>query len=91
MVSSLVEYRDEFRQIYLANSDGSLIYLEEPDISVSFVATARKEDNIEIYRNGVAGKAGFELVKNQETLAQEIGQRAVLLLEAPSFSEECMM
>jgi len=86
LVSSLVEYRDEFRQIYLANSDGSLIYLEEPDISVSFVATARKEDNIEIYRNGVAGKEGFELVKNQETLAQEVGQRAVLLLEAPSFS-----
>jgi len=55
LVSSLVEYRDEFRQIYLANSDGSLIYWEKPDISISFMATARKGDNIEVYRNGVAG------------------------------------
>ena len=86
LVSSLVEYRDEFRQIYLANSDGSLIYWEKPDISISFMATARKGDNIEVYRNGVAGKAGFELVKNQETLAQEVGGKALLLLEAPSFS-----
>ncbi|MDI3542407.1 MAG: TldD protein [Candidatus Atribacteria bacterium] len=86
LVSSSVEYRDEFREIYLANSDGSLIYWQKPDINLNFTATARKGDNIEIYRNGVAGKKGFELVKNQEKLAQEVGQKALLLLEAPSFS-----
>ncbi|HOQ67513.1 MAG TPA: TldD/PmbA family protein [Candidatus Atribacteria bacterium] len=85
LVSSLVEYRDEFRQIYLANSDGSLIYWEKPDIGLNFIATARRGDNIEMYRDGVAGKAGFELVKNRENLAQEVGQKALLLLEAPSF------
>ncbi|HPU08090.1 MAG TPA: TldD/PmbA family protein [Candidatus Atribacteria bacterium] len=85
LVSSLVEYRDEFRQIYLANSDGSLIYWEKPDIGLNFIATARRGDNIEMYRDGVAGKVGFELVKNRENLAQEVGQKAVLLLEAPSF------
>lgn len=84
VVSSVVEYRDEWRSVYFANSEGSLLFWEKPDISLSFVATARSGDTLEVYRNGVAGKAGFELVRNQELLAHKVGKQAEALLWARS-------
>ncbi|WP_438315469.1 TldD/PmbA family protein [Candidatus Caldatribacterium sp. SIUC1] len=85
VVSAVVEYRDEWRTVYFANSDGSVIFWERPDISLSFVATARKGDQIEVYRDGVAGKAGFELVRGLEELAHRVGKQAEALLFARPF------
>jgi len=80
-----VEYRDEWREIYIANSDGSFLEMGKPDVSLTFVAVARKNDRLEVYRNGVAERGGFEVVRGQESLAQEVGRKAGALLEAPSF------
>lgn len=85
VVSAVVEYRDEWREVYFANSDGSLLSWEKPDISLSFVATACQGEQLEVYRDGVAGKAGFELVRNRETLAQRVGKQAEALLFAHPF------
>jgi len=82
LVNSSVDYRDEFREIYLANSDGTLLHLEKPDISMVFTAVCRKGDVIELYRNGVARRAGLEAVKGLEALAKEVVARAASLLEA---------
>ncbi len=84
LVNSSVDYRDEFREIYLANSDGTLLHLEKPDISVVFTAVCRKGDTIEFYRNGVAKRAGLEAVKGLDALAKEVVTRAASLLEARS-------
>jgi TldD protein len=83
--SAVVDYHDEWREVYFANSDGSLLFWEKPDISLSFVATARLGDRIEVYRDGVAGKAGFELVRNCEPLVKKVGEKARALLSARSF------
>lgn len=85
VVSSIVEYRDEWRSVYFANSEGTVLFWERPDISLSFVATARSGDTIEVYRDGVAGKAGFELVRRRESLAYKVGKQAEALLWARSF------
>ncbi|MBC7216756.1 MAG: TldD/PmbA family protein [Candidatus Caldatribacterium sp.] len=85
VVSSVVEYRDEWRNVYFANSEGALLFSERPDISLSFVATARSGDQVEVYRDGVAGKAGFELVRNREPLAQRVSKQAEALLRARPF------
>ncbi|MGQ9621955.1 MAG: TldD/PmbA family protein, partial [Candidatus Caldatribacteriaceae bacterium] len=82
--SAVVDYHDEWREVYFANSDGSLLFWEKPDISLSFVATARLGDRIEVYRDGVAGKAGFELVRNCEPLVRKVGEKAKALLSARS-------
>ncbi|MDK2895962.1 MAG: TldD protein [Candidatus Atribacteria bacterium] len=84
IINYTVEYQDRFQEIYLANTDGSIVYLEKPDISLSFTAVAKQGDTLEIYRNGVAGKAGFEKVRGQELLAQEVAKKAVQLLSARS-------
>ncbi len=85
VVSSVVEYRDEWRSVYFANSEGAVLFWEKPDVSLSFTATARSENRIEVYRDGVAGKAGFELVRHRESLAHRVGQQAEALLWARTF------
>lgn len=85
LVSFTVEYKDEWREIYIANSDGSVISVEDPDVSLKFVAVAKNGDTIEMYQNGVAEKGGFEVVQGQEELARRVAQRALDLLEAPPF------
>ncbi|MCX7729878.1 MAG: hypothetical protein N2205_01500, partial [Candidatus Caldatribacterium sp.] len=76
VVSSVVEYRDEWRSVYFANSEGVVLFWEKPDVSLSFVATARSGDAIEVYRDGVAGKAGVELVRHRDSLADRGGKQA---------------
>ncbi|MEN3202400.1 MAG: TldD/PmbA family protein [Atribacterota bacterium] len=85
IVSAAVEYRDEWRSVYFANSEGAVLFWEKPDISLSFTATARSGDTIEVYRDGVAGRAGFELVRHRESLAYRVGKQAEALLWARSF------
>ncbi|HSV30722.1 MAG TPA: TldD/PmbA family protein [Atribacteraceae bacterium] len=84
IVNSAVEYRDAFRQVYLANSDGTRVSSENPDIAVHFTATARRGDTIEVYSDGIAGKAGFEKILDCETLGTAVAKRAVSFLDAPS-------
>ena len=85
LASFTVEYRDEWREIHIANSDGSILSIEKPDVSLKFIAVAKKGDTIEMYQNGLAEKGGFEVVRGQENLAQEVAQKALALLEAPPF------
>ncbi len=85
LVSFTVDYRDEWREIHIANTDGSVISMEKPDVSLKFVAVAKKGDSVEMYQNGVAEKGGFEVVKGREILAQDVAQKALALLEAPPF------
>ncbi|MEN3185413.1 MAG: TldD/PmbA family protein [Atribacterota bacterium] len=85
LVSFTVEYKDEWRELYIANSDGSVISVESPDINLRFVAVAKKNDTIEMYQNGVAEKGGFEVVQGKEEMVQGVAQKALDLLEAPPF------
>ncbi len=80
----LVEYHDEWREVYIANSDGSFVEMEKPDISLKLVAVARKDDRLEVYQNGVAERGGFEVVRERDSLARQVGEKAHALLSAPS-------
>lgn len=81
--SSDVRYRDSFRTLWFANSEGTYIKQEIPDTTIWTTAIARKDD---IVQNGVefgGGIDGFQTVEEFHDKAKQAAQRAVELLEAP--------
>jgi len=84
VVNSSVEYRDIFRESYVATTEGAMVYREIPDIQLHLSAVARGGEDIEVAFDGAAGKAGFEVVEGLDEMAAQVGERSVQLLEAPS-------
>lgn len=81
--TSQVAYRDTFRSIWYASSEGTYIADEQPDVWVFAVATARDGDNVQQAFESSGGQEGFELVEGFHEQSEAAAKRAVELLSAP--------
>ena len=81
--TSNVGYNDSFREIWYANSEGTYIEDERPDVVVFTSATAREDDNVQQGFEGVMGSAGFQIVEGFQKKVETAASRAVGLLSAP--------
>jgi TldD protein len=81
--TSLVRYADTFRTSWFANSEGTTIKEEVPDVNVMASAVARKEDIVQSARELAGGYDGFQSIENMHEKVGEAAQRAVDLLDAP--------
>lgn len=83
IVSTVAVYTDSYKVVTIANSEGTYIVEERPDVTLLLVALARREDtNIQMAFETLGEAAGFELVENQEEKAEKAARRALQLLQA---------
>jgi TldD protein len=83
IVTTTTRYTDSFREVTFANSEGTFIFEERPDMTLLLVATAREGDaNIQQAFESLGWAVGFEAVEGQEAKAETAAQRAVDLLGA---------
>jgi len=82
VVSTTTRYTDSFKEWLFANSEGTFIFEERPDITLILAATAREGDNIQQAFESIGEAQGFELVEGLEEKAKEVADRAVALLSA---------
>ncbi|MBM4048688.1 MAG: TldD/PmbA family protein [Planctomycetes bacterium] len=79
-----VNYSDGFLRLWYANTDGTYIEDERPDLTVSIRVTAREGDNVQQGMESVAGPQGFDIALGLRAKAEQAAQRAVDLLSAPT-------
>lgn len=83
IVTTNTRYTDSFKEITFANSQGTFIVQEQPDVTLLIGAVAREGDaNIQIGYEHLGYAAGFEAVRGQEPKAERAAQRALDLLHA---------
>lgn len=83
IVNTGARYTDGFKEITIANSEGTYIVEERPDVTLRLTATAREGDtNIQTAFEQYGCAAGFEAVGDQEEKAEIAARRALDLLEA---------
>ncbi len=83
IVSSQVRYTDSFREVTFANSEGTFLTQEIPDITLLFVAVASDGgSNIQQGFESIGEASGFDLVLGREEEARGAAQRASDLLSA---------
>lgn len=82
--SSGLRYEDSFRKIWYANSEGTYIVAEEPDVNGYIGANAREGGNGQTAFTYFGGGTGFQVVEGLHDQVEAIAQRAVDLLDAPS-------
>ncbi len=78
-----VRYADTFKTVWYANSDGTYIEEEKPDVNIIVIATGRDGD---IVQNGFemgGGPEGYQTIENFHENARTAAKRAVELLSAP--------
>ena len=80
--STTARYTDSFREWLFANSEGTYITEERPDITLFLAATAREDSNIQRAFESIGEAQGFELVEDLEEKAKEVAERAAALLSA---------
>ncbi len=81
--TSSVRYADSFKHIWFANSEGTFIEEDVPDVNIIVVAVAREGDIIQnAYETG-GSLDGFQGVENFHDKARNAAQKAVELLAAP--------
>lgn len=80
--TSTLMYADSFKTIWYANSEGSYIEEEKPNIYVRIVATARDGDVVQSARESAGGPAGYQTVEGLDDLAVKAADRAVNLVAA---------
>lgn len=83
IVSSNVRYRDFFKDIIYANSEGTFIKEGRPDTTLVIQAVASQGDkNIQRSYESFGAAAGFEVAEGKGDKAREVATRAVDLLSA---------
>jgi TldD protein len=83
IVTTQARYTDSFKEVTFANSEGSFIVEERPDVILFLVAVARDGDtNIQMAYDDVGAAAGFEVVEGHEQKAETAARRALDLLQA---------
>jgi TldD protein len=80
--SSAVVYGDSFKTIWYANSEGTYIMEEQPDLYVYLLAVAREGDIIQQASESAGGADGFQVVEGLHEAATSAADRAVRLLGA---------
>jgi len=83
IVTTNARYTDSFKEVTFANSAGTFIVEERPDVTLMLVATAREgATNIQMGFEQYGVAAGFEAMEGQEEKAETAARRAVDLLQA---------
>jgi TldD protein len=81
--TSRTMYADSFKTIWYANSEGTSIVDEQPDVYVFVQATARDGDIVQPGFKSTGGPEGYQTVEDFHDKAREAASRAVALLSAP--------
>ena len=76
-------YRDVYREVYFANSEGSYYQETRPDVVVALTAVARAGNLVQRAHESTGRAAGFEVALGLEAKAQAAAARAASLLDAP--------
>lgn len=82
--TSMVRYADSFKSVWYANSEGTYITEEIPDVNLMVVGVARDGDNVQNGHKSGGGFDGFQSVESFHDKAQEAARLSVDLLSAPS-------
>jgi len=81
--STVSRYQESLRSLTYANSEGSYLKQEIPDVTLMLAAVARAgERNIQRAHDSVGEGGGFEVVRGKKGMAREVAERAVNLLSA---------
>ncbi|PWB56306.1 MAG: hypothetical protein C3F13_01855 [Anaerolineales bacterium] len=84
--TSSVRYADSFKQIWYANSEGTYIEEETPDINMMLAAVAREGDIVQTGFERDGGFEGYQQVEGLHEKARAAAQKAIELLTAPPVS-----
>jgi TldD protein len=85
VVSTVARYTDSFREVTFANSDGTYLVQEIPDVTLMLAAMASDGGaNIQQAFESFGEAAGYEVVLGFEEKARVVAKRAVDLLSARS-------
>ncbi|HSJ55745.1 MAG TPA: TldD/PmbA family protein [Anaerolineae bacterium] len=83
IVTTQARYTDFFKEVTIANSEGSYVTEEQADVTLYLAATARDgQDNIQTGFESDGRMAGFEAVQGREAQAEIAARRALDLLDA---------
>lgn len=80
--TSTMGYADTFKTVWYANSEGTYIMEEKPDVWVFANAIARDGDVVQEAFKSTGGPEGFQSVENFQEKAREAAAKAVELLSA---------
>jgi len=75
-------FGDSFSTVYFANSEGSFIQQEKPNLIISLTAIAREGDNVQMANESLGTIRGFKEAENLSYKADLAASRAVNLLKA---------
>ncbi|MEN6579383.1 MAG: TldD/PmbA family protein, partial [Anaerolineaceae bacterium] len=81
--TSSVRYADSFKTIWYANSEGTYIEEEVPDVNLSVSAIARDGDIVQTAFENGGGIDGYQSVEGFHEHARAAAQKAIDLLAAP--------
>jgi TldD protein len=81
--TSSVRYADRFIKTWYANTHGTYIEEEKPDVNIMTVATAREGDVVQVASKKGGSVGDFSSVENFHDKAEEAAKMAVELLSAP--------
>ena len=81
--TSAMAYRDKYRKVILATSDGSYIEQRSNDLALRVTAVARDGGNVQQAGFSLGSRGDFAQVENLHRQVAEIARRAVELLSAP--------
>jgi TldD protein len=82
IVASSVRYADSLRHVVYANSEGTYIEQEIPDVTLMLAALARKNGDVQQGFESLGFSGGFEKALGHEDRARIAAKRAVDLLSA---------
>lgn len=82
IVTTRCLYADTFAEVWFANSEGSFIFEERPDVQLGFLPTAREGDNVQSPIESTGAARGFEAALGHEARAETAARRAIALLQA---------
>lgn len=84
VVDTQASYGDAVTEYYYVNSEGTRLVERRPHVTLSALATARREDSIERGLESIGLRRGWRSVQNRESMFTEAARRAVQLLDAPA-------
>ena len=82
IVDTYSRYTDTFNHMTFANSEGTFLEEERPEVGIVCMAVARDGDNVQQAYETFANQAGFEAVLGFEKRAKAAARKAVELLNA---------
>lgn len=84
IVDTQAAYRDEVTDYWYVNSDGTALYELRPEVTLSAVALARENGQLERAMDSLGLRQGWQAVQGREAMFQAVAGRAVELLHAPA-------